>query len=209
MIPRSELPCAATRTRFPAWSAGASLLPPLFSGGKLKEQVNVRTAEQKQAVAEYGRVGARAFAEVENALSADFSLAAREVILTVEPSAAFGEDVMILPGGMVEPGENQAVTANRELQEEAGYAAHRLTFLGELRPWSKYLQTRSFIYLGQDLAASRLVGDEDYTIGVEFVPLTDFESWIADGRIKDARVIAALYMARAALHDSQDTLKSE
>ena len=125
--------------------------------------------------------------------------AVNEVVLIVEPSAAFGEDVMILPGGEVEPGENHAITANRELQEEAGYAAHRLTFLGELRPWSKYLQTRSFAYLGQDLTASRLPGDEDYTIGVEFVPLADFESWIADGRIKDARVIAALYMARTVL----------
>jgi len=65
----------------PVWSAGASILAPLFLGGKLKEQVKVRTAEQKQAVAEYGRIGARAFAEVENALSADFSLAAREGIL--------------------------------------------------------------------------------------------------------------------------------
>jgi outer membrane protein TolC len=65
----------------PTWSAGASILAPLFLGGKLKEQVKVRTAEQKQAVAEYGRIGARAFAEVENALSAEFALAAREVIL--------------------------------------------------------------------------------------------------------------------------------
>ena len=125
--------------------------------------------------------------------------AANEVILTVEPSAAFGEDVMILPGGMVEPGENHAVTANRELQEEAGYAAHSLTFIGELLPWSKYLQVRSFVYLGQELTASRLVGDEDYTIGLEFVPLAEFESWIMDGRIKDARVIAALFMVRSFL----------
>src|SRR5690349_7430833 len=64
---------------------------------------------------------------------------ANEVLLIVEPSAAFGGDVMILPGGKIESGEHHAVTANRELQEEAGYAAHRLTFLDELLPWSKYL----------------------------------------------------------------------
>jgi outer membrane protein TolC len=63
------------------WSAGASLVAPLFSGGQLQAQVDVRTAEQKQAVAEYGRVGARAFGEVENALSASFSLADNEEIL--------------------------------------------------------------------------------------------------------------------------------
>lgn len=65
----------------PVWSAGASLLAPLFLGGALQSQVEIRTAEQKQAVAEYGRVGAHAFGEVENALSAEFALAERERLL--------------------------------------------------------------------------------------------------------------------------------
>jgi len=66
----------------PVWSVGASLSAPLFTGGALQGQVEVRTAEQKQALAEYGRVGARAFGEVENALSSAFVLADREAILT-------------------------------------------------------------------------------------------------------------------------------
>src|SRR6185436_16759460 len=65
----------------PVWSAGASLMAPLFLGGQLQSQVEIRTAEQKQAVAEYGRVGARAFGEVESALSASIALEEREVIL--------------------------------------------------------------------------------------------------------------------------------
>lgn len=65
----------------PVWSAGASLLAPIYMGGQLRAQVAVRTAEQKQALAEYGRAGARAFGEVENALSAGFALEAREAIL--------------------------------------------------------------------------------------------------------------------------------
>ena len=43
--------------------------------------MEVRTAEQKAAVADYGRIGARAFAEVENALSAGFNLAQRVQVL--------------------------------------------------------------------------------------------------------------------------------
>ena len=65
----------------PLWSAGASLLAPLYLGGALQSQVEIRTAEQKQAVAEYGRVGARAFGEVENALSSGFALDERGTIL--------------------------------------------------------------------------------------------------------------------------------
>ncbi len=65
----------------PVWSAGASLTAPLYTGGALQSQVEIRTAEQKQAVAEYGRVGARAFGEVENALSSGFALDERVAIL--------------------------------------------------------------------------------------------------------------------------------
>lgn len=65
----------------PVWSAGAGITAPLFLGGQLQAQVEIRTAEQKQALAEYGRVGARAFGEVENALAAGFTLEQREAIL--------------------------------------------------------------------------------------------------------------------------------
>lgn len=119
-----------------------------------------------------------------------------QVILTVEPSAAFGEPTLILPGGETEPGEPHAETANRELQEEIGYKAGQLDLLGELRPYSKYLAARSLVYLAQDLTPSLLEGDEDYAISVEQVPLAEFELLIATGRLLDARVVAALYMAR-------------
>lgn len=65
----------------PVVSLGAGILQPIFLGGQLQAQVDVRTAEQKQAIAEYARVSSKAFAEVENALSNGFSLAEREAIL--------------------------------------------------------------------------------------------------------------------------------
>ncbi len=66
----------------PVWSVGANLLAPLFTGGALKRQVEIRTAEQKQALAEYAAVGLRAFGEVESALAAEFAARQRERILT-------------------------------------------------------------------------------------------------------------------------------
>ena len=124
-----------------------------------------------------------------------------EVILTVEPSLAFGESTLILPGGETKPGVSHPEMANLELQEEIGYRAGQLDFLGELRPWSKYLAVRSFVYLARDLVESSLPGDEDYEIGIERVSLTSFENLIASGRLIDARAIAALYLARS--HISQ------
>jgi NodT family efflux transporter outer membrane factor (OMF) lipoprotein len=67
----------------PVVSLGAQLLQPIFLGGQLQAQVDVRSAEQKQAIAEYARVSSRAFAEVEDALSNGFALADREIILAV------------------------------------------------------------------------------------------------------------------------------
>ncbi len=77
----------------PVWSAGASLLQPVFNAGALQTQVRIRTAEQKQAIAEYGQIGARAFAEVEDALSAEFAAGRREAALAravAENQAALG-----------------------------------------------------------------------------------------------------------------------
>ncbi len=65
----------------PTWNAGASLLAPVFRGGALKTQVDIRTAEQKQALAAYAAVGLRAFGEVETALASEIAAREREQIL--------------------------------------------------------------------------------------------------------------------------------
>ncbi len=65
----------------PLWSLGANLIAPLYQGGALRAQVEIRTAEQKLAVADYGRIALRAFNDVEGALSAEIALRDRDAIL--------------------------------------------------------------------------------------------------------------------------------
>jgi multidrug efflux system outer membrane protein len=65
----------------PVWNIGANLLMPLFRGGALKTQVEIRTVEQQQALAAYASVGLRAFGEVENALTSEIVAREREQIL--------------------------------------------------------------------------------------------------------------------------------
>ncbi len=124
---------------------------------------------------------------------------ANQVLLDVEPSTALGKRVLVVPGGSVELHEEYSTTANRELQEEVGFAAQQLDYLGELHPWPKYLSVRSFVYLARNLREQHLDGDEGYQITVERVPLANFESLIEQGKLHDARAIAALHMARAFL----------
>jgi outer membrane protein, multidrug efflux system len=65
----------------PASGAGARLVAPIYQGGALKAQVNIRTLEQKEAVANYARLALRAIGDVENALATAQTLAEREQLL--------------------------------------------------------------------------------------------------------------------------------
>ncbi|HEY7673144.1 MAG TPA: efflux transporter outer membrane subunit [Gammaproteobacteria bacterium] len=65
----------------PVWSLGGSVFAPLFQGGALRAQVELRNAEQEEAIAAYVQTALTAFGDVENALSSEFTLEAREAIL--------------------------------------------------------------------------------------------------------------------------------
>ncbi len=63
------------------WKLGASFLAPIFDGGSRKAQVEIATAEQKQALAAYGQAALEAFGEVEALLDQGVVLGRREADL--------------------------------------------------------------------------------------------------------------------------------
>jgi NodT family efflux transporter outer membrane factor (OMF) lipoprotein len=65
----------------PVVSLGANITAPIFNGWALQSQVEIRTAAQKVAAAEYAKVALRAFADVEAALAATFAADEREALL--------------------------------------------------------------------------------------------------------------------------------
>ncbi len=66
----------------PTGGFGARLLAPIYQGGALNAQVEIRTLEQKEALADYARIALRALGEVENALASSASLSRRVTLLT-------------------------------------------------------------------------------------------------------------------------------
>ncbi len=120
------------------------------------------------------------------------------VLMGVERSPAFDREVLLLIGGEAEEGEPLEETANRELQEELGWRAARMDFLGELHPF-KYLTSRQFVFLARELSPGRLAGDERYPVGVRRVPLGDVVDMVRRGELHDALTIAALCLAQAFL----------
>jgi multidrug efflux system outer membrane protein len=65
----------------PTGGFGAKLLAPIYRGGELQAQVEIRTLEQKEAIADYARLALRAIGDVENALSAAKTLDERDQVL--------------------------------------------------------------------------------------------------------------------------------
>ena len=57
------------------------MIAPIYQGGALKAQVEIRTLEQKEAVAQYANLALRALGDVENALAAGNTLAERDRLL--------------------------------------------------------------------------------------------------------------------------------
>jgi ADP-ribose diphosphatase len=121
-----------------------------------------------------------------------------QVLMAVERAPAFDRDVLVLVSGEVEEGEPLEETANRELQEELGWRAERIEFLGEIHPF-KYLATRQFVFLARDLVRSRLEGDEMYPVGTRRAPLDSFIELCTGGELHDAMAIAALCLTRHSL----------
>ena len=64
------------------WNLGANLMGPIFDGGRLKEQVVIETAKQKEALALYGKAALDAFRQVEQALAESRRLVSRLELLS-------------------------------------------------------------------------------------------------------------------------------
>ncbi len=64
-----------------AWTVGGNLVAPLFDGGARRTQVEISTAAQKQAVADYGQAALNAFKELETSLDQSVVLRERDAAL--------------------------------------------------------------------------------------------------------------------------------
>lgn len=112
---------------------------------------------------------------------------------------AAGEALLELPAGTLEPGEAPETTAHRELQEEAGYRAGRLTKLAEFWTAPGFCTELMHLYLAEDLTPSRLAGDDDEEIEVETVLLAEAAAMALSGRIRDAKSICGILLAAGRL----------
>jgi len=88
-----------------AWSAGANLLAPIFDGGRLREAVEIATAEQEQALAAYGQAAISAFGELETNL--DQGVVIQQRIVDLKEAALEAENAFRIARLRYEEGEEE------------------------------------------------------------------------------------------------------
>jgi len=100
-----------------------------------------------------------------------------------------------LPAGTLNPGEEPALAANRELQEEIGMRAERLEELASFYLAPGYSSELMHVFLAQGLSASVLAQDEDEVITVEKVPAAQVMGLVQRGELHDAKSLVAILLA--------------
>lgn len=108
---------------------------------------------------------------------------------------AAGAALWEFPAGTLEPGEDPAACAERELQEEAGYKPGRLTWLGDYFSAPGFCTELLHCFLAEDLTASQLEADDDEDFDMTVVAPAELLRWAADGRLRDAKTLAGLLLA--------------
>lgn len=102
-----------------------------------------------------------------------------------------------LPGGYVDPGEDPAATAVRELREEAGCVAGSIKLLARFQPLAGSADFANYVYLAENLTDSTEPIDINEAARIEWVPLAGVSELVAKGEIIGAGAqLGLLHAAR-------------
>jgi ADP-ribose diphosphatase len=102
-----------------------------------------------------------------------------------------------MPTGGVYPGETFEQAAQRELMEEVGYRAGRLTWVSTYYTTKAVTDEIGHLYLGYDLAAEELPPDETEFFERAVMPFDEVLQLVNTSEIRDSMtVIAVLHAAR-------------
>ncbi len=117
-----------------------------------------------------------------------------EIVLVRQFRPAVEATTLELPAGLVDPGDTPEQTAIRELKEETGFVATRVTLIGCLKPDTGRLGNRMWVYFAADVVLDEAAVPE---AGMEVVVSSPAQvsHALAEGIFDHALHVAALLLA--------------
>ena len=105
------------------------------------------------------------------------------------------QNVLELPAGMMNPGEEPLTSAHRELQEEIGHDAGKMEKVGSFWMAPGYTSEFLHIFLATDLIEHKLPEDDDEFLSVVKVDLRQAFEMIKSGEIQDGKTLSTFMLA--------------
>ena len=104
-----------------------------------------------------------------------------------------------LPAGKLEPGEDPAPAAARELEEETGITADRWQSLGSMYTSPGISTETLYIYLATGLHRGEPHPDPGEFLEIRSVPLAELVTMVENGEIRDAKTVIGVLRAEKIL----------
>ncbi len=117
------------------------------------------------------------------------------VLLVRQHRLPAGRELVEIPAGSLDEGEDPLLGAQRELAEETGFAAARWDALGGFFAAPGYCTEYLHLFLARDLRPEARPADEDERIELIAMPFAEAVDAAARGAFPDAKTIAGLLAA--------------
>ncbi|HIX50862.1 MAG TPA: NUDIX hydrolase [Candidatus Borkfalkia faecavium] len=119
-----------------------------------------------------------------------------KVLLVRQFRYPYMEETLEIPAGKLNPGEDPARTAARELAEETGWQPASVEHMFTIYPTPGYSAEKIYIYRAHGVREGQVHPDEDEFVTAAFYPVDEVLSMIEKGEIKDAKTIIAVMSLR-------------
>jgi ADP-ribose diphosphatase len=119
-------------------------------------------------------------------------LTPNDVLLIRQYRHATGKELLELPAGTLNPGEDLRACAFRELEEETGYRAGKLIERARFFTTPGFTTELMYLYEATELVKTQTNFDDDEAIELDVVPNLEALRMIDDGHIQDAKSILGL-----------------
>ena len=118
------------------------------------------------------------------------------VIMERQYRYAHGKVMLEIPAGKLDsPDEPPLEAAKRELREETGATAEKITFLGKIASCPALLDEIVYLYLAEDISFGKRELDDDEFLDLEFIHLNTLYDMVMNGEIEDGKTQIAILKA--------------